>query len=854
MKFGKVFDASVVPEWRQHYLQYNDLKKWIKEVKPQQSVDPEDFNREVERQVAHVMEFYEQERFILENDIASASRQRLLLERSPETRKFLMQERELCLIDMFQAGEQLRKLFSFLKLNSTALRKILKKFHKKVTSTGPELLQVVAANQHSILAMNLKKLKDFSLLQPCIDHIKDGITQLQVSLKTDMSDPALFSIDDGAGGSNGPGGWSPSPTIRFGQYKRKGAMILEDLSMMRIEMRDVNSYLSFLSSQAVIPLSPKLLRNQSKIQQLKRQGSRGGAAGFSAHVTEDVIEENQELEVLQRIDGMENDEDDVVSQYINLASTFFYLCNYNINLPTSAEYAAHLGLHPSASGVIVAMTPMAALISAVGYSYWSNYSFKAPLFVSAVFLVSGNLMYALAWDLELTSFILLGRFVSGLGGCRAVNRRYIADNISVEHRTKASAAFVAAGAMGMALGPFMASLFSEFDTVWFGITLNEMTSPAFFMAAVWVVYGLFVLLRFREPRRRPPSLDSPGLSDGEDSRDSQSNDSDELDGFTDDDYEYMDDPGVDSDREGLLEDNFEDQSNLAQRRGRFGRAKSSSTENGFNDGIDIVLDNTARGMLGSPNSSEASPEFDGYGESSRLLVRATEAREHGTAGDVVSKYGATRSGSGAALAKRQLLLAHREKRRFWLVLLSLWMIFWVKLVQEALLTASSLVLPSFYEWSAGRVGLFMGLLGISVVPFNLVVLALSRCFGLKDAFWVKFLNVPLILGAISLVSFEDAPMAPLRLMSGYLMVFITSQIMEAVIMSLFSKVISPRMAAGTWNSGFLATEAGTLGRAAGNALITLLGSGTTVQLQRSLYVFDSTVGIATMMFALSLLS
>jgi len=64
-------------------------------------------------------------------------------------------------------------------------------------------------------------------------------------------------------------------------------------------------------------------------------------------------------------------------------------------------------------------------------------------------------------------------------------------------------------------------------------------------------------------------------------------------------------------------------------------------------------------------------------------------------------------------------------------------------------------------------------------------------------------------------------------------------------MAYFSKVIDARLAAGTFNSGLLATEAGTFGRAAGNALITAFRSGTASVLHEKLYGFDALVTIPT---------
>ncbi len=48
--------------------------------------------------------------------------------------------------------------------------------------------------------------------------------------------------------------------------------------------------------------------------------------------------------------------------------------------------------------------------------------------------------------------------------------------------------------------------------------------------------------------------------------------------------------------------------------------------------------------------------------------------------------------------------------------------------------------------------------------------------------------------------------------------------LEGVIMTLLAKVISPELAKGTFNSGLLATEAGTFGRVLGDCCITLFGA------------------------------
>lgn len=50
-----------------------------------------------------------------------------------------------------------------------------------------------------------------------------------------------------------------------------------------------------------------------------------------------------------------------------------------------------------------------------------------------------------------------------LGGARAINRRYISDHVPVKQLTSASAAFVSASALGMAVGPALAGLLDKFN-------------------------------------------------------------------------------------------------------------------------------------------------------------------------------------------------------------------------------------------------------------------------------------------------------------------------------------------------------------------------------------------------------
>ncbi|GFQ04312.1 spx domain-containing membrane protein at4g22990 [Phtheirospermum japonicum] len=84
-----------------------------------------------------------------------------------------------------------------------------------------------------------------------------------------------------------------------------------------------------------------------------------------------------------------------------------------------------------------------------------------PLVFSSIVLCVGNVMYAMAYDLNSIAILLIGRLFCGFGSARAVNRRYISDCVPLKIRMQASAGFVSASALGMACGPPLAGPTSD---------------------------------------------------------------------------------------------------------------------------------------------------------------------------------------------------------------------------------------------------------------------------------------------------------------------------------------------------------------------------------------------------------
>jgi Sugar (and other) transporter len=150
---------------------------------------------------------------------------------------------------------------------------------------------------------------------------------------------------------------------------------------------------------------------------------------------------------------------------LNIISAFFYCMNYYIVEPSSTMYVNALGAPDYISGMLIGMMPIAAMLSAVGYAIWTNYSFRFPIIVSAILMLSGNIVYASALKYNSVWIALIGRFMTGLGAPKCIIRRYMADTTPIAMRTSVNAAFALAIAVGSALGPAMAIFLNRFDFI-----------------------------------------------------------------------------------------------------------------------------------------------------------------------------------------------------------------------------------------------------------------------------------------------------------------------------------------------------------------------------------------------------
>jgi MFS family permease len=185
--------------------------------------------------------------------------------------------------------------------------------------------------------------------------------------------------------------------------------------------------------------------------------------------------------------------------FLTVISSFFYMGNFYLLSVAAKDYAKHLDMPASFSGLLTGLNWAAAVVFAFVYSFWSNYQFKIPTVICAFIVALGNLLYFIAWDADLAILLFVGRMLIGVGGPRVINRRYIAVYVAVKARTKWNAFYVAGSILGMACGPFAAAGLFYADFKFMGLTVNGMNCPAFVMIVIWLIYGVMCIFFFEEP-------------------------------------------------------------------------------------------------------------------------------------------------------------------------------------------------------------------------------------------------------------------------------------------------------------------------------------------------------------------
>ncbi|KAL1569008.1 SPX domain-containing membrane protein-like protein [Salvia divinorum] len=435
VEFGKKLKERQIQEWQGFYINYKLMKKKVKQYTNQiesGALDHrnalKDFSRMLDTQIEKIVLFMLEQQGLLASRISQLNKQQDSLQEQPDISK-ISDLREA----YREVGRDLLKLLFFVEMNAIGLRKILKKFDKRLRYKFTDYYVKTRANH------------PYSQLQQVFKHV--GLGAVVGAISRNLGD-----LQD-----------------------RQG------------------SYLS-IYDQPALPLQDPV------VDAIKAASDRlTHSTHFLNFLAQHAFIMNEELPSAAEEPARE-ERYHFMSLLLNLASTFLYMVNTYIIVPTADEYSMSLGAAPTVCGVIIGAMAIAQIFSSVYLSAWSNKSYFGPLVFSSLVLCAGNVMYAMAYDVNSIAVLLIGRLLCGLGSARAVNRRYISDCVPLKYRMQASAGFVSASALGMACGPALAGLLQIKFKI-YKITFNQETLPGWAMAVLWLLYLVLLWITFREPAR-----------------------------------------------------------------------------------------------------------------------------------------------------------------------------------------------------------------------------------------------------------------------------------------------------------------------------------------------------------------
>ncbi|KAG0605422.1 hypothetical protein M758_9G057600 [Ceratodon purpureus] len=712
--FGHYMLANQIPGWEEYYIGYKLLKKKIKlySGRAHASGVTDAERHEIVKAFSELLDS-QVEKIVL----FLIERQGLLAERLQRLRK----QREVAsqdydetveaglgaltydapaivpwtMMDEYrQIGYDLLQLLHFVEINATGIRKILKKFDKRVGfRLGHQYIASRANHPYSQLQQVFRQVG----LGAMVATISRNLAELRHDTLETSSTSSAISLFRNA-----------SLPRRIVEQEPVIQSIVETMHRLTREV----SIASFVANNLLLP-APK--------EEISR-----------------MLQKQEDYHFM--------------SIQLNLMNTFLYMVNYYIVVPSSDDYAQQLHAPATLCGVIIGSMPLAALVSALVYSWWSNFSYTAPLIVSTLILMTGNLMYALALYFNSIWLLLLGRFLCGLGGARAINRRYISDHVPVKQLTSASAAFVSASALGMAVGPALAGALSKFDFKIYGAPVNFVTAPGWLMCVAWCVYLILIILFFKEPARPAPAPVSKHASE----------------------------------------------KNLA---GMDDTSQSSTLHQPLLPTLSGALPSSLVENLSKYQQSQEQPE-----------QLSDQQSDEGEVED--SDYGDDRAVETVSELLKELTMP---------IKILLWIYFMLKYASELLISESSISTQYYFDWTTSQVSVFLSVLGLTVLPISAVV---GNCISniYEDRLVVLWTQITTGVGVLAILCYSPLmPYSTYQYVAAAIIIFVSTNVLEGVNMSLLSKAMSPRLSRGVFNCGLLSTEAGTLARALADGMITIAG-------------------------------
>jgi MFS family permease len=156
------------------------------------------------------------------------------------------------------------------------------------------------------------------------------------------------------------------------------------------------------------------------------------------------------------------------------------------------------------------------------------------------------------------------------------------------------------------------------------------------------------------------------------------------------------------------------------------------------------------------------------------------------------------------------------------VMMTFLIYFVLKFLLESLLSSTATLTDLYFEWEGNVAGTYLAVLGLLVLPANGVVAFLAQSYDDRELMLAT--ECFMLTGCLAILHYVGTTYTMEQYMLGSFLIFVSTNALEGPTMSLLSKTIPPYYSRGVLNVGLLATEAGTLGRAVGDIILTICGA------------------------------
>lgn len=212
---------------------------------------------------------------------------------------------------------------------------------------------------------------------------------------------------------------------------------------------------------------------------------------------EDALNEIRPEDMIREASDMNN-----YNIYLSILRTFIMSFCYCITLPVTKAYMDRCKSDSDLAGTVLGLNSISQVLTAFLLNPWTNYQYKLPALLLSLVVAISFFLYVIAGYMQSAVFIMMARFLLGVGTGKVVSRRYLLQYAPKHKVRQYSLSYAAYTSLGNCFGPvfcYLLSFFPEKDFFNGFVSFNSMTNPGWFAFLLMAIYCLLVIFFYTDP-------------------------------------------------------------------------------------------------------------------------------------------------------------------------------------------------------------------------------------------------------------------------------------------------------------------------------------------------------------------